>query len=181
VNAMMAFVIQELSKTPVIYVNRALKANIHRREDCKLVMNVLPANIQSTKVVQVVNLAHVANMVPQKATSMKPVGVWIALQVVFLKSMDWTNWERVELVRVPGALVANTLRQLVKQKNRCAKTAALVVMVNLPPVRRISMSATNVRQDNFRKPLEHQTSTPVVNAPLDFHNHRRVKPIVYLA
>jgi|TARA_B110000091_G_scaffold12217_1_gene11815 hypothetical protein len=37
---------------------------------------------------EIAKRAHVANMVTQKAMSMKPVGVWIALQVVFLKSMD---------------------------------------------------------------------------------------------
>jgi len=80
-------------------------------------------------------------MVPQKAMSMKPVGVWIALQVVFLKSTDWTNWERVEIVRVKVVLVASTLPKLVNQKNRCAKIVAQVVMGNLQRAHRCQLSA----------------------------------------
>jgi hypothetical protein len=37
-----------------------------------------------------------------------------------------------------------------------------------------------VQQDNFRKPLEHQTSTPVVDVRLDFHKHYLVEHIVCL-
>jgi len=35
-----------------------------------------------------------------------------------------------------------------------------------------------VQQDNFRKPLEHQISTPVVDVRLDFHKHYLVEHIV---
>jgi hypothetical protein len=77
-------------------------------------------------------------------------------------------------------LVASTLPKLVNQKNRCVKIVAQVVMGNLQRAHRCQLSAKNVQQDNFRKPLEHQTSTPVVNARLDFHKNLLVEHIVCL-
>ena len=91
--------------------------------------------------------------------------------------MDWTCSQELCL-RVLVVLVASTLPKLGNQKNRCAKIVVLVVMGNLQRAHRCQLSAKNVQQDNFRKPLEHQTLTPVMDVRLDFLKHYLVEHIV---
>ena len=91
--------------------------------------------------------------------------------------MDWTC-SQVLCLRVLVVLVASTLPKLGNQKNRCAKIVAQVVMGKLQQAHRCQLSAKNVQQDNFRKPLEHQPLTRVMDVRLDFHKHYLVEHIV---